>query len=1063
MPLKTPIFKSDDPEFNHRAAQAAYELVMKMDEDEAREFTSIVVADVLEQTIEKNLRTLQSQLDRVVDRRISKMKRAVVSAVMKNDDPQAVEFAKALVEISKIGASQRHGYVFNENDFRRDPSSGRFQTKIRPTLTAPLPPRQAAALGIPEAKGLSREDRARFQDEYMQIKGFLQAVQQSSRNPGSDDVMYHIKEKQGGASYTVKGNGTGLNTDLWNPKTERVVGVSVAPTDLRVGGASFALTQALGANAGTSQDIAGYANTVDSQFGSFANDWTKAYDDKNTNARMFGRLESGSKFLTQVAPPGSKVQLAGAFGQFVGSHGPQAEQVIGPTARRTAYRYRGTEKKPDSHLVTLYDRALRESKKASRRDPGDGAEFKGRRTHGNLQAMAAPAAMQMAAQNIVDDQRTPTWEERRIGRDVLTEQMRYNLPDKKLYELQIASGNTPPSEGLLIDKNGKITTQAVGYGDDHYLPFNLKHLKDLRGGEYIRTRSVGGLTAEDVYTGLIMGARQVTVVSRSGTFTMQFDESFKGGRRYNDKALRMTRRYQQILDAVQSEQVERRDVSPAIRQMITQKVREEYPGEQGASLRTLVSERIKEYKETPELTDEDNALIVRMWERGMTEDPSRDADQYRKEIVNVIQRNKGFMFQLDGRGYEDALNALAEQFPYYISSSSKITEEKSDLINIERDKGYVEPGKNRPTAARAGLYGTGGKGNDGKYSASMANYQRDTRPYKGSAAAPADDPEIPEKPKDSASPGGGSSGATKLADAGKAARQRREVADAAVEMMTALRGSLVDVFSKEQYPFIYMDDGEFASWFAKPENQKALDKFLMTQVDSNDGALIEPQKNALAKYRNALKSASERPSGYSEPAYQSTATPELRKAEMKRLSAQSLGIVSDKKLEEMDGMELTKEKQVLEDILGVTSTNPEIRRAERVYVDARKQVAADLNQKFAPKIIKAMMDKDDRIKARIQAVERAIYLRKSLPVEEAAAPEPAAAPAKAADPAEDALRDMLKDKMGENILRLGSMEQSPARDAIQALISEIKPKLSKLTPDEAKSYYKKMVELEAQE
>ena len=64
--IKTPIFKSADPDFNHKAAKAAYDLVMKMDEDQARIFTEIVVADVTEEIIEKNLRTVQARVDQIV-------------------------------------------------------------------------------------------------------------------------------------------------------------------------------------------------------------------------------------------------------------------------------------------------------------------------------------------------------------------------------------------------------------------------------------------------------------------------------------------------------------------------------------------------------------------------------------------------------------------------------------------------------------------------------------------------------------------------------------------------------------------------------------------------------------------------------------------------------------------------------------------------------------------------------------------------------------------------------------------------------------------------------------
>ena len=69
-------------------------------------------------------------------------------------------------------------------------------------------------------------------------------------------------------------------------------------------------------------------------------------------------------------------------------------------------------------------------------------------------------------------------------------------------------GEHPAVGGDHANADGQIVTQAIGYGDDHYLPFNLKNLKGLKGGEYIRTRSVGGPTSEDIYTGLLSGARR---------------------------------------------------------------------------------------------------------------------------------------------------------------------------------------------------------------------------------------------------------------------------------------------------------------------------------------------------------------------------------------------------------------------------------------------------------------------------------------------------------------------------------------------------------------------------
>src|SRR4029077_5663097 len=97
------------------------------------------------------------------------------------------------------------------------------------------------------------------------------------------------------------------------------------------------------------------------------------------------------------------------------------------------------------------------------------------------------------------------------------------LPDLNAAALSLKGGEQPRSVGVIIDANGDLVTQAQGFNGDHYLPFDLKNLKELQGGRYVRTRAAGGLTSEDLYTGLLTGARQVQVVSNSGVFTLEFD------------------------------------------------------------------------------------------------------------------------------------------------------------------------------------------------------------------------------------------------------------------------------------------------------------------------------------------------------------------------------------------------------------------------------------------------------------------------------------------------------------------------------------------------------------
>lgn len=700
------VVKSDSPDFNHKAARAAFDLVMKMDEDEAREFTTMVVSNILEETIEKNRRELQRTLDRVVSKRLRAVQRATLTAAVSKRDDETLGFAQALGMISKSD-------VWDEHKVNRDPSSGRFRTKISHAQTKPIHARTASSMGIQgldnkKYKTLTPKQQAEYQDEYRQLANFLSSVQSSTRNPGDVDILMHFKDKKGGRVWTERQSGTKINRDLLYDSDHRLMGVEAVPNSLSAGGAYFGLTTALGTSPSSrTAAITRGVNTVNSDFSSFADSWNEEASSHNGNEKMYNRLASGSQFVGQIAPAGSKTQLAARFGQFVGDHGAEAESVVGPHARKTAYRYRGTSKTPDNDVVGEYNRAIQSAKM------------------GNIPANAT-APVQLAAHRISAERRNPNWEERGAGRAVLANWLMKESPAKPkpgLYNLQLASGNTPPSEGFIIDASGQVTDQAVGYGDDHYLPFNLKHLKSLKGGEYIRTRSVGGLTAEDVYTGLMSGARQVTVVSRSGTFSMEFQPDFKGGRRYNDKALRMTKRYTQLLDAVQSQQVDRMQVSPEIRNAIKDEVVEEMGG-LGMSTRDMSAEitrRVNEFKENPELSENDERLARLIATQRAGGRQGKDADDFMAQAMSDIAQQKEYKFRLNGAGYAAALEALHEQFPYYIKVNANPRVDP-DRFETEMDQGYVEPGRNRPTAAKAGLFGT--QINPGqKFSASHADFQ----------------------------------------------------------------------------------------------------------------------------------------------------------------------------------------------------------------------------------------------------------------------------------------------------------------------------------------------------
>lgn len=436
------------------------------------------------------------------------------------------------------------------------------------------------------------------------------------------------------------------------------------------------LTQALGRTGG--------------KISEFEREWNKVHPEQaSTNRRAYDRIAAGSRLLSSSGNP--KMMAAGQFGEFVGRYGPEAEKVIGPHMRRTAYRYRGTERRIDNALIQATNDKTRDM-------------MRGQKNPVVTPDLRSEASRQASITYLIK-----------------------RLPSSKLTDLQLKSGKVPPSEGVIINADGKIITQASGFSDDHYLPFNLKNLKGLQGGQYVRSRATGGPTTEDIYAGLVSGARSVTVVSRSGVFTIDFDDAFRGSRRYNDKAAQMVGRYGKLLDAIKSEQVERTKLSPEDRARLREEVESEMHG-MGYSIGEIeraVQQRIKEYKANPELSREELAQI----DREARDAGGGDERKYRiarADMIDAAMENKASnKYRLDGEGYSAALDALREQFPYYIERINYIHRKSEggagQLFSTEPDTGYVAPRYLRPQAAQEGYFDREINGR-GKISAKHTNY-----------------------------------------------------------------------------------------------------------------------------------------------------------------------------------------------------------------------------------------------------------------------------------------------------------------------------------------------------
>jgi len=843
-----PVIKSADPYFNHEAAQRAADWVMSLDEDVARSFTTMIVAETLWDDIAKNHRTLQRHLDDVVTKRVERVEKALDRMVSKKAG--ATEFTETFTEIAKaVRTPYDYGYVFEESRVKRD-QSGRFQTKVNITAKKPIKDKIARAtpnLPNPDKKSYKRltpKQQAEYQQGYQQVATFLDTVRDSGM-AGDSKIYATIRERgPSGRTYVTEVSGTKV-PDI-DPETEVFAGVEARPTSLSVGGASFGLVSALGGSTHAAGQAGATMDAADSGMRSFADDWTSAgtRNQASSNDRLYGRVEAGSRFLGQVAPAGSKLQIAGAFGEFVGRQGPQAERVLGPRARTTMYRYRGTEKTPDKELTGEYNKLSR-GYDIDRIGPEDKKKLQGlqnsalvtaeRRKGSKLTDAEKKNLSDRVARNALGQSPTAAAGQAEAGsvraRQAAEKFMMEKVPKGNLYDLQLKSGHTPPSEGVIIDKEGKIVTQAIGYGDDHYLPFNLKNLKGLRGGEYIRTRSVGGPTTEDIYTGLITGAKRVTVVSRSGTFTVEFDDTFRGTRRYNDKAGRMVDRYGKILDAVKSEQVERQPLDPAVRQEIAESVENEFGDWTPArEKRKIIAQREAEFKENPTLTRMDEERI----EARISQIGGSDAERnrVRAQLRNEVLESKAFNFRLNGDGYAAAVTALQEQFPYYIKQATH-RPTREGRYEGATDRGYVKPNYNRPQGALEGYYDASVNGEGtftdasgqrtGKNTADRVDFQNSRGRLNRVADAPAREAE-PEPVRVA----GGQLTPTQAAatPAEVAADQIERASDVRTLSTSAatLQQSLATKISPDQRgpmaDVLGMDEAQFSAWYASPANQK---------------------------------------------------------------------------------------------------------------------------------------------------------------------------------------------------------------------------------------------------
>lgn len=773
--------------FNRSAADVVYKAMTTMDPDAALIYGRILVGD----SVRYDLIAHRDELAKAAEQVISKRTRALRR-----------HYTREAVSKARAGADNTHeltclvhiakAFDFTAQERRQNTAGqtrgagGRFVQERQPIITtdsAPMDPDHAKRVGIRGGENLDGATLAAYQQAYGQIQDMLAPFHGRDLNPllhlGIVDSV--TQEPKNSITVAVNSGEPAKFSQNLEPG-DRIATAAVSVTPVGVQGAAFDVMSALaGPRVGTR---AGGA-TADLFEGVLNTDRVKQYNeartkvDPNSNepysmaGRTFGRLDRGGKILQAslgpAAPP--QLQYALAVANHVGQYGPEAQKVFGPSMDRAAYRYRGTEREVDPKLADALT-LLRH------------AGVRGQR------------ARDVAVGGLGGEKKSDGW-----NPGPVLDYFRGQLPDPSLNELQRRSGVIPPSEGIIIDPHRRIAHQSVGYADDWYLPFNLRHLAALKGGEYIRTRTFGGPTTEDVYTGLVSGAKALTVVSHNGVYTVDFNENLRGGRRFNDKAARMVARYGQLLDAVRSDKVSRGGVSPSRQAELAQKVRDEYGEDDGTDgFNQRLGRLMDKERRDPVLSDQESADVADQWlatatgdlgdGRDMTmperidslinekaksdyatfkgqaaavgQEPLVSLDDYRRQlrakvetgtateqiaaVAELMHQTRDFNWamrkateanaerikslKLDGQGYDAALKALKEQFPYYIDrvkytpwrDARGILGIQSRTMEGARDTGYVIPKHNRPEQAEAGYFSEEVTGR-GKVRADSTRYQ----------------------------------------------------------------------------------------------------------------------------------------------------------------------------------------------------------------------------------------------------------------------------------------------------------------------------------------------------
>lgn len=334
----------DNPNFNLRAAIDTFNWYMKSDRDEANVLLGMSISKSVKDAIADDYEDMQAALDNQFKERMELLEKSVTNgAISKSMSDDAVNAAAEVVEFYK---STYTTYERAANaDRQRRGAGGRFAPMGRTQInyshtqvrTPTLANSHAQAAAIP-----NRHAAGQYQAAYAEVAQALQRF-------GGGDMHGQVTSVDRNGNTIVRNVSGSTPEQFLNPadfqgsSTERGNVKSVDWYDSPV------LT-----GAGTYADPLSRSGLAMSQFNSGNVEAGRVNPLESGTTRGMRRVGNAADVVNNSGladNAGPKTRAALAAGKYVGDYGPEAEQVLGPHIRRSAYRYRGVERAPDKEMI----------------------------------------------------------------------------------------------------------------------------------------------------------------------------------------------------------------------------------------------------------------------------------------------------------------------------------------------------------------------------------------------------------------------------------------------------------------------------------------------------------------------------------------------------------------------------------------------------------------------------------------------------------------------------------------------------------------------------------------